>query len=203
MFGGIESRDLRATHACQHPIVGFEHRDLLAQLEQGRCSLQPDIPSPDNGHPLHPSEARAQPIDVGPRADRVHAVQGVAGQTQRLRLPPGRPHQSPVAMGGTVGQGHCMPVCIHCRDGLPQHQADVPLGPELGGAQGQSLGRPLAHQVFLGEGRTLVGQVGLRPDQRHRAGIAAQAQRQGQLGPGLAGPDHQHVAVHQIKPARR
>ena len=82
------------------------------------------------------------------------------------------------------------------RDGpVSQAQGDAALFPEGRGAQGQGGRVTFADEVFLGQRRPLVGEVRFVAGQQDRAGMAALAQGDRELGAGLPRAKYQDVSV--------
>ncbi len=160
----VEARDGLARHPGEHPVQRLEQHDLAAELAQHRGRLEADIAAADHRDPLHLGELGAQPVGVGAAADRVHALETVAGEA--FRRAARRPDENAVAEPCAVSERHDLRIRVDRDHRAAEQQFDLPLRPEGDGTDQQPLEVPLAGQIVLGQRRALIGRVRLGADDR-------------------------------------
>ena len=84
VFGLVEKGDGLAGDAREHPVERLQQHDMAAEFGQHRRRLQPDIAAADHRDALHQGQFGQKPIDVGAVADRVDALETLAGKPLRL-----------------------------------------------------------------------------------------------------------------------
>lgn len=156
-------------------------------LPRGRGELGADPAGADDHDVVLPGENRPQPLRVVQGAQQVHAGHTLrAGQPDRL----GARGEDEDVVGDGTGPGVQFVVGgAQAEDLATEHERDAEaLEVDV---EGGTLG--VAEQNGLGQRRAVVGLVGLRADQRHRAVEALFAQGDGGLHPGHARADDHHA----------
>src|SRR3954452_19272002 len=114
--------------------------------------------------------------------DREHAVGRTGGEDQPL-----------VGKNGSIPKGYG-PRCPVYRRGRGSRMEDDPiLLEEPLAAHRQGAGFVTGRQVVLRQGRTLIGVIGLVPDEGDRSRVPADPQRVCDLDAGLTGPHDEHL----------
>ena len=121
-------------------------------------------------------EVGADGVHVGDRAQAVDAGQVVARHLEPPRLAADAQQQLVVGEFAAVAEPQPLAGPVDGRDPHPEAGLDPVLLVELGAAQQQPLALQFARQVFLGQGRAVVGQVRLVADQHDRPGVPLAAQ---------------------------
>jgi hypothetical protein len=147
-------------------------------------------------------ELGQHPVRILAGADAMDADQVMAAAAQPARRAAGGPDHLAIADGRAVGQGHLVRGGIDRGDPLAQQHVHLALFPEGGGADQDAVEGLLAREIFLGEGRALIGQLGLVADHGDAAFELVLAKRHRGLSTAMAGPDDQHVIMRQFRISR-
>ena len=193
VLGLEEIGELFPGHAVQDARQGFKQGHMLAQLGQNRSSFQPDIAAADHHNPVCGLEFFHDPVDIGPIAHRMDAVQIVSGTIHRPRIAAGGPDQLAIGDQRAICCRQSMGNWVDRLHLLSQHQFNILFGPERGRSNIDPLKRLFLGQVFLGERRPLIGRFGLIADHCDRTGKAPLPKRHSRLRAAMPGPDYHHI----------
>ncbi len=161
----VERADLAAEGAYEGELLRFEHRDGATFLAARRCDLGADDAGADD------DDARVRPdhgverlrVVEGAHDEHVREVGAFAPELARARS--GRDEQLPVFQGATVGQDDRLLGGNEARGAHSERELDPMLLVVGRRAEEELVLGELAAEELLREGRAIVGQVRLGPDE--------------------------------------
>ena len=160
--------DLRADRVRERRRQRLDERDLEPRATRDRGHLRADEPRPHHRHPWPLRQLGADAHRVVDGAQRVDARK-VGRVRERSRRRPRRDDERVETDGLTVAQREFPLLNVETLRPYPQPQVESQLVDGVGCVQQRLLGFPLARQQLLREGWSVVGVVGLRPDEGERS----------------------------------
>jgi len=161
---------------------------VLAEFGQHGGRLEPDIAATDDCDLVRVAKLVDHAVDVGAGADAVDSDQVVARASEPPRVATGRPDELAIddllaARGADKVRSR-----IDCGHLPAKQHGDLPLVPESGGADQDSLERLLASEIIFRQRRAFVGKFGLLADDGDGPGKAVLAERDRGLRAAVAAP---------------
>lgn len=153
----------------------------------GGRGLQADPAGPDDGHPLRSGEGLLQCVAVGDSAQVMHPAQVRTGHLKAAGRRTGRQQQLVVAQRLSARCVHFVCSAVDFGDSCAQTQVDVVFDVPLRGMDVDLFPLGAALQVTLRQRRSVIGALGLGPDEDDLAAETVGAQRFGCLGAGQPG----------------
>ena len=202
MFALVEARQRLARDARQYAIERLQQHHLLARLGKHRRRFQPDVAATDHHRAFDRGQLGHHAVGIGARADGMDAGEIVPRARQSPRAAAGGPDQFAIADRVARAGRYRLRRRVDADDPRAQPRLDRAFAPEGGGADQQPLERLLARQIFLGERRALVGQIGLVPDHQHRARELQLPQHHRRLRAAMARPHDHHIKSCHVTPQR-
>ena len=141
---------------------GFEHRDVEAALSRDGRDLETDVARADEQHARARRQRRRDGVDVGDRAQVVHAGQLRARHGERARTAAGREQQAVVRERAAVARGaRARAAGLELLDARVLLERHALLCVERRGPQQQPLARELAREILLRQRRALIRRIRL------------------------------------------
>ncbi len=187
-----------AVHPRQHLVLDLDDAHGGPQPRPHGAELEPDIAAADHHHaPGAGFEIGHQPVDVALVAHGMDALEVAAGAGHAPGIAAGGPDQRAIAHRIALAEGHLLSLWVDRLDRGAKLQGHPLVGPELLGADQQALEWLVAGEVFLGQGRTLIGWILVPPDHQDGSFESVLAQGNGGLSPPMpAAHDHYVSAAH-------
>ena len=171
----------------------FQHGHVQPQFGGDGGRLQPDIAAADDDKTAARCKIGLHRIDIGHSADGVDARKVAPDSRGQAAGDRSGGQDQFVIVGGFIAQRNGAGGGVDRGDGVAKPQGDVVFGIEFGAAQPKTLRLHLSHQIGFGQGRALIGGLGLGADQGDLPGVAAVTQSGDHSCPGLSCADYHHM----------
>jgi len=129
VLGLVETRQRLAGDPRQHAVQRLDYRHLLAELDQRRGRLEPDIATADHHRLTHAGHFGDHPVGIGLVAYRMYAGEIMSLARDPPRAAARRPDHRAITDARAVGAGHLMPRRVDRRHRLAEQHRHAALGP--------------------------------------------------------------------------
>ena len=185
----IDRADPFAEGAGERHRAHLDQRDLDTHLPGGCRNFGAQPARTDHHDAVGPLECGPEAVRIGEATQQVHPWQVTAPDRQGAWFGPGGQEQPVPAHGGAVAERHMPAIDVDGGHGRAEDEVDVKLGPPVGVEDADVVRARLAPQVLLGQGRPVVGQIGLVADEDDAPVEALLPQGTRGVGAGKAGTD--------------